>query len=424
MTAATQAQNNRYFRPASQDEETLYDHLRDLVQRFPPERVLDDFQTLFIKGKYYANESVFESLRNLVSAPQAEEEFKYILNRCCHILVNHWQMYPHYQPAVPKLIDLFEELSSIRNHLDRNSSRLRQLMIGFIESDQFLKLQRLARVVGRDSPTSIGNLINRYPYLYEHCLLCEDTSFEHLQTVKYVKKRIQRRFEVDISRYLTYKTRQTYGQSTAQWQSSRIIQPVVNPTLLSDRELERALAKFTGPIEQGYTCRDLSQRFISHGLQASSYREFKDDLYRYLITSIDPAYGQHQFNQKLYHKIHEILPQCDGLRPDEFLLVRTSSQLLNFLVVESSSRLEHYVFADLITNLGATNTITLLLKITLLCSKICPYLEKRLAILFSHYESFSHEGVPWLIKALENLQIALSLHFGRLDISGLEIGRR
>jgi hypothetical protein len=101
-------------------------------------------------------------------------------------------------------------------------------------------------------------------------------------------------------------------------------------------------------------------------------------------------------------------------------MLRTSSNLLNYLVVESPQRPQHYVFADMMSNLGPTVTTGLLLKIVLLCRKVKPYLEKRFSILFGHYESCSRDGVPWLVKALDNLQIAFSVHFGKADVSCLK----
>ena len=54
-----------------------------------------------------------------------------------------------------------------------------------------------------------------------------------------------------------------------------------------------------------------------------------------------------------------------------------------------------------------------------MCRKVKPYLDKRFAILFNHYESFSRDGVPWLVKALEHLQLAFSVHFGQVDLTCL-----
>ena len=69
--------------------------------------------------------------------------------------------------------------------------------------------------------------------------------------------------------------------------------------------------------------------------------------------------------------------------------------------------------------MGVTGTVGMLLKLVLMCNKVKPYLEKRFSILFNHYEGFSQEGVPWLVQALENMQIAFSIHFGRADLSCL-----
>jgi hypothetical protein len=91
--------------------------------------------------------------------------------------------------------------------------------------------------------------------------------------------------------------------------------------------------------------------------------------------------------------------------------------MLNFLVVESPQKPNHFVFIDLISNIGPTFTVGLLLKIVLICRKVRPYLEKRFSILFNHYESSSQDAVIWLIKVLENLNVALTSNFGKIDLS-------
>lgn len=411
-----------FLQQTSHEEQLIYDHLLDCVQHQSPEEVIDGFRRLFIKGKDYHDHQVRIALARLVNSKIGEQNFNYILNRCCHILVNRWQMQPHLQHGIPILAELFEHLAPPTGNYSTTSARLRELVIEFSKTDHYLKLKRLARVIshGKDT-TYVGNLINRYPYLYEHYLLSDDSNFEDQKTVRQIQSRLQQRFEIDLSKYVTYKVRQVQAKAKPELMvpGKTLVQPVSNPTLLSDRELGVALKQFVGTVEDGYTYRDLSQSFLTHSRQTPNYKSFKDDLYHYLITSVDPKYGRHKFNEKLYKKIHTILPHCDNKKPDEFLVLRTSSQLLNFLVVESTQRPNHYIFMDLITNTGATSTVGLLLKIVLLCHKVKPYLEKRFSILFSHYESFTKEGVPWLVKALENLNIAFSVNFGKADLSFL-----
>lgn len=265
----------------------------------------------------------------------------------------------------------------------------------------------------------IGNLIQRYPYLYEHCLLSEDSSYEHQQTVRQIQSRIQKRFELDLSQYVTYQVRCAQAIKNGSKEATKKIPPVKNPTLLSDRELGSALKQLAGKVQGSYTHRDIAQSFLTHTARTTRYKDFKEDLYEYLTASIDPSFGKRQFNERLHTHLKNTLPQSDAQQPSEFLILRTCSKLLNFLVVESSQRPNHFVFVDLITNLGATVTTVLLLKIVLLSHKVKHYLEKQFSILFNHYESSTRDGVPWLIKSLENLNVAFSIHFGSADVSCL-----
>jgi hypothetical protein len=91
--------------------------------------------------------------------------------------------------------------------------------------------------------------------------------------------------------------------------------------------------------------------------------------------------------------------------------------LLNFLVVESPQKPNHFIFVDLISNIGSTLTTGLLLKIVLICRKVKPCLEKRFSILFNHYELCRRDGVQWLVEAMETLNLALSTNFSTIDLS-------
>ncbi|MBD1833482.1 hypothetical protein H6F61_12540 [Cyanobacteria bacterium FACHB-472] len=415
-----------YHRQTSIEEQQLYEHLLHWVQEESPSRMIERFRQLFMDGVGYSEPRIWMALERIASSKQAEQEFRFIINRCCHILINRWQMHPQLQASIPDLVDIFEHPPSVGTVRSRSARRFRELVRIFNQTEQYLTLRRLAQVMTEAAEANgngskpLGSLIRRYPYLYEHCLLSEDSSYEHQQTVRAIQSRIQRDFEVDLSQYVTYQVRRAQmSRKASPVGAERIIQPVHNPTLLSDRELGVALKQFVGKVEGSHTYRDLSQSFITHTSQTPSYRAFKWDLYEYLTSSIDPEYGKRQFNDRLYAQLKNTLPSSDCQRPSEFLIVRTCSQILNFLVVESPQRPNHYVFVDLITNLGATCTIGMLLKIVLLCRKVKPYLEKRFSILFNHYEAYARDGVPWLVKSLENMNVALSLHFGDADVSCL-----
>ena len=181
----------------------------------------------------------------------------------------------------------------------------------------------------------------------------DDSSTEHQQTVRRIKVQTEKRFEVNLSRYVTYKVRmaQLARSPKLVQEQQRIIRHVKNPTLLKDKDLNRALKHFVGTVDGGYTYKSLSQDFLSQTVHAKTFERFKGDLYEYLMTALDPQYTKGQFNKNLYQLLQNTLPECNHQKPSEFLMMRTSSQLLNFFVVESGRNPEHYVFIDMISNL-------------------------------------------------------------------------
>ena len=424
---------NDYNRQSQEQEQLLYNHWLELVQVEQPAELISRFRTLFIEGSGYPDRSVADALEKIAASEQAQQEFKYILNRCCHILINRWQTYPNKQAAIPELIALFQEPPKILVGYSRSRGRaaLPKLVNQFTESEQYLTLQRLAKVINHSNEDSsnsktpatlaVGTLIPRYPYLYKHCLLSDDSTYEQQKIIKKIQAQKQQQFELNLSQYVAHQVRKAQiARRETSISFNRSIQNIQNPTLLSDRELFFALKQFVGKVEGADTYRQLADRFTANASTAGSYRSFKDDLYEYLISSVsDDRYGKRLFNEKLYKQLQNTFPHNDAQKFNEFLMIRTCSQLLNFLVVESPARPNHFVFIDLISNLGPTQTTGLLLKIVLICGKVKPYLEKRLAILFGHYEFSTREGVVWLVKALENVNLALTTNFGKVDVSFL-----
>jgi hypothetical protein len=248
-------------------------------------------------------------------------------------------------------------------------------------------------------------------------LLTDGARQEQQQTIRELQAQVQRQFEIDLTQYITYRVRRAQLTRSANGATQRLIQPVKNPTLLDDHDLALAVKQFAGKVEGSDTYRDLAQRFITHTSQGLSFQSFKDDLYQYLVTSIDPGYGKRRFNDQLYNQLKNTMPDSNSQQVNDMLMVKTCSQLLNFLIVESSQHPQHFVFVDLVTNLGPTSTIGIVVKVVLICRKVTPYLEKRFSILFNHYEASPHDVVHWLVNCLENLNVAFSINLGAADLS-------
>lgn len=416
---------NYYNRQTTSDEHLLCAHLLECVEVESPSALIERFRSLFIDGVGYPNLQVRYAVERIITSKLAEREFKFLLNRSCYILINQWQMQPRFHAAIPQLIALFETPPS-RSASHRTTQRLRELVQNFTKTEQYLTLRRLAQVTiqkpeeeanATDKP--LLTLIRRYPYLYEHCLLANDSTDQQRQKVRLIREKQQQQLEINLSEYITYQRLQQHRNSlgfTADKQHSLTehteVRTAKNPTLLSDRKLDIALKQFVGKVNGSDTHRDLAKQFLTYSSTTRSYRTFKEELYEYLTASIDTSYGRNQFNQQLYKHLQNILSQNNSYKLSEVLLVGTCKKLLDYLIVESGQESKHYVFSDLTSNIGITPTIGLILKIVLLCRKVKPYLEKRFSILFNHYEAYTRDNVDWLVESLENLNVALSTHFG------------
>jgi hypothetical protein len=412
-----------YNRPSSLAEQTLYDCLFEWAEMASPPAVLDAFHQLFIEGTACADAEARRALEIIVNEKWIEREFKFILNRSCYILINRWLMQPHWRNYVPELVALLD-LSPTTVTRSRTTQRLRELMQRFCGTEQYLALHHLAQVILAEEQEGeveipLRKLIHRYPCLYEHTLLTEDSPDELRRRVRSLRGQAQNKFEVELSHYLTYRKLRgtaTVLDSGITGSTEGFPQIIKNPTLLSDRQIDEAVELFTGRVDGFNTLRDQAKHFTAYSRDTRSYGAFKEDLYAYLISAVDLKYGQRQFNQGLYRYLQTLLSQNDSQKMSDVLLITTCCKLLNYLVVESPQQPSHFIFNDLTANLGTTRTIGLLLKIVLICRRVKHHLERRFAILFTHYEACVTDSVSWLVEALENLNIALSTNFGSMKL--------
>ncbi|HEY9659850.1 MAG TPA: hypothetical protein V6C65_15445, partial [Allocoleopsis sp.] len=283
---------SRYNRPITLAEQKLYDHLLYWIELESPDSMIDRFRHLFIDGVGYPDAEIAQALKTVASSPSAAEDFRFVLNRCCHILINRWQSRSHSQLAIPELVNVFcaaPAPSSRTSHL-RSVRHLHQLVKEFTQTEQYLTLRRLAQVLSEAAETAhsvtnrpLGTLIRRYPYLYEHCLLSEDSAQEQQSTVRLAQANVQRQFEINLSQYVTYQVRRSQLIRVGAPEPP-VMRPVSNPTLLSDRELGSAIKHYVGRVEGNRTHKDLAQTFQVHVSHPLSFATFKDDLYEYITA--------------------------------------------------------------------------------------------------------------------------------------------
>ena len=163
------------------EEQKIYDHFIERVQVEDADQLIERFRLLFIVGSGYPDQEIAQTLEKIITSKITEEDFNFIINRCCYILINRWHTMPHRRQAIAQFNHLFEQaaVNYPSTYLySRRSSTFYRLMQGFIKSEHYAVLKRFTEVVcqppdpdqHRSQNQPLRTLIPRYPYLYHHCL--------------------------------------------------------------------------------------------------------------------------------------------------------------------------------------------------------------------------------------------------------------
>ncbi|MDY7004364.1 MAG: hypothetical protein SWX82_10520 [Cyanobacteriota bacterium] len=405
------------------EEQKIYHHFLELVLTESIDKIIERFRILFIQSSPYQIPEISTALKKIIQLPECEAKFNAILNRCCYILINHQQLPQEKKNTLKQLINLFEqevEKSESSYYEPCETKKMLELINCFTHSQEYLSLKRMVEAIDTSSANNTNNTLNQplkvlnyhYPYLYRHLLISPDSSKEHQQAIRKMQVKKQQKYEIDLSHYVSHQFRIQLSQVKRSTSA-------INPTLLSNDELLFSIKQFVGKVEGNETYRNYAKRFLAYTTVPQSYHLFKDSFYEYLSTSfnVESHRIQVQLKNKLYNYLQNILSDSDDMLLNESLMMKTCHQLLSFLVVHSEKHPQHFFFINLIGNLGPVITTGLLLKILLVCQQLRPNLEKRFAFLFKHYELSAQNKVQWLVKVLENMQIALSTNFGRIDLS-------
>ncbi|MGB3536223.1 MAG: hypothetical protein WBA13_22235 [Microcoleaceae cyanobacterium] len=397
----------------SDDEQVLFAHFQWCVDTFEsPQELITDFRNLFFGEKEHSKTSVWQALGRIVDAGSVDQTFPFILNRCCYILINRWRTRSRLYWAIPTLIDLFD---IVPQGLPSSwtAKCLRSLIQDFRDTEQYRALRRIAQIysetpsiITQPHTQTLESLMVRYPFLYEQCLLTDDSTDDQRQQIRNMRREAQQNFNEDLSQYLAY--HRTHPDERIH------LPPVANPTLLSEPKFRTAWKHFTGRVDGGYTYQESAKLFLKQSVQSCPYRVFKEDLFDYLNSTVEVKYGEKRFSQRLNQVLQETLPHNHSQTVNQSLLASTCRKLFNFIVIESDQNPSHFVFLDLMSNLGGSRVIGMLLKMVLICRKVKADLEKRFAVLFNHYATFPQDQVTWLIESLETLNIAFSANFTAL----------
>lgn len=417
-------QNNGSWESIDEEVIIIYEYFDEYAAQNEPEEVINEFRCLFIAAKCQSRE-VNRALNRIITSVVGQEKFALIFNYCLHIILDVWSSKPELLGYIEQLIAVVEGITSRRRSYDRTKAKLVGLITNYQQSQLYSHLKLLVIIITGDRPTqldksaSLEEIIKRYTYLYP-CFL---THNEHLPELSAITNTIclenQKTFELQLSQYIIYRTRlkQVASLRLLSKGAGKVIHQVANPTFLSERSMTIGIKQFVGLIDGEHTLLTLAQQFTARSQAHNSYGKFKQYLYQYLITGINPRNDNSRFFAKLKQKIADIFPGANSRPINHHLLVQTCRQLLSFLVTETADPPNLNNFAKLIVYLGSAQTALLLTKIILICPEAQSDLAQKLGILLAESRLRTIEELFWFVKCLEHLLVAHRIYCGKIDVS-------
>lgn len=404
--------------PWHQDAESLYHHLYEL-RYLPFPNILDRLTQLFIEGTQYPEPEILEIVYRLVASEQADREFLNVLNRCCYILINHWWSRSDLRYTAGFVL-IFQRKPT---QLSRFPviDRLRKLVAQFTQSPQYTALlDRVNVAQTEDEPEasnhrrSVQDELRRYPFLYPHILLNEDTSDSGQEAVLHLQRQREHHYDQCLDQYLRNALLRNHtGEFSTELQRL---------TGLEEPQLRFAIKHYAGKSTAAGRYRESAQKFLLAWDGATAHHQAVHHLSTYLNSSIQ------QFAQQAHHphcgasvsqwlemQLKTIASPKAFLGQSDLLLTEVSWQLLDTLLAHPKSHAEQHVrFMGLHGGLGAPFTVGLLLKLALVCRRnwqhTCDRIAKRFAALVQHYRQSFQEDLRWLLEILNYWMLAKTLH--------------
>ncbi len=398
----------------------LYAHLRNCVEKESPDQMIERLRKLFIEGRGYPDIDVEMAVYKMVLSDTQQSEFKYILNRCCHILINYWHVHPQRRSACRDLVALFHEVPATTT-LSFIVCRLHELVRQFIVSEEYQTLEHLIETIESRSsiqilPGSVNaksyfkKVINHYPFLYDCHFTSESSSDEEFLNVRQLQFQRQQDFEVKLYEYLQIHVRNIRFLEDEE--------DLNNPTQLNSEELQIALDKFRR--RDGVVPYQRESRQFLRDVQGKNYQDFKQELGSYLLAEI-PELQCQKFVNNLRSFLENLFTEQHSTPWHERLLVETCQKLVDFLIPtpQDPDALRFYILVNH-NQIQSVGIINLLLKILFLTGRVFnhlkllrEYLVERIYLWLQHFQNLQNQ--QWLVKFLDYLQVAFTLLFRSRD---------
>lgn len=391
---ATVEQQEQRQPTVQEAQENIFRILLNLVKQGSPETALQEFKHIFIQHVDAGSSDSIAAMYEIIFAND-EELFHYTIKRACYILINNWSAGKN-QQYTQKLIELFAESVLSRQSFSPTINRLRTWTNNFVNSKEFQELKLFVSSKSREQ----YRLSNRYK---SHLLIAQSADIsnpiEQREAALNRAKQLQYRFKFDLAMYMAHL-------------GDNINHASKNPTKLGNETLRVIKIIVAKQDPACYT--NLAKNFINQ-TQGQTYKEFKQSIQRYLITSGESQQLLEILRRNLAITLASLQVSSDEQLINQRLILKTCKQLISCLTVESQNQPTPSLRL-LITQSHPLTLVIILLKVVLVCRDARTHLEACVAELIRYYEDSAQPECKWIINFLEILNIMFAIYADNLSL--------
>ncbi len=397
-------QVSRSGRNLQQAQETVYRFLLDIVKKWPPEEVLLEFKRLFVYHVETTSSGVIPAVYEIVFSNN-EEEFRNTLKRACYILVNNWDASRNFQP-IQELVKVFEDNSLDRQTISPTLKRLRAWIDNFRKSKDYEELKLFA---ARYDESREGAWFDRYTsYLLVPQYVDSTNPIEQREAARALSMQLKDQFKFSLAMYI--------AKSQSATSPERL---PTNPTALGDNVLQ--LIKAIVAKRGQFSYANLANIFINQTHQLS-YKEFKHELKRYLISSINENDLTVTLQARLTEKLDLLYLDYDYEMLNDALILRTCNRIIEHLTSEDRQN-PSPLFVLLVCHGSPMTLVIVLLKLILICKNARTHLEAQIAELIRYYKNFPEDECWWVVNFLEIFNVTFAIYAENVQYNLIKMDR-
>jgi hypothetical protein len=399
-----------------QDQELIYSYILENARDVAGQDISECLFMLLVHLNAPRRRDVQEAVRQFITRSNlTDDEVLLFINRCIYTAINPLHLDQTRHDDLKRLVDRLTQAPEDAKNPD--ARRARRILHRYLKHDLYQRVRRQARLadpVSQEDEKALGDLFPHYSFLFIPGAVSDDIrrldagkkpiAQPHLHLTEGMHRRKKDKIfstRRDLSVYWVRRTHQS-------------VAPIVNPTRLSNEELDlgirtfntrrpdsfkdrgHAFARQTHPNANMIQCRERVLDYMTQPLDclALSHKNRLTDNFAQALKDMERESGIMQAT--VIHAFKKILDEMMFYKDK-----RTSIDLQNF---------KKYVSA--ITPLKYA---AILLNLVLGCPMIIHKLEERLTKIYLQYEHAAIESLSWLVKFFEYMHLALVMNYRYYD---------